>query len=95
MMKDGKGILQVVLEDAGFKCTEYSFEYRLGATCLAFTTSSPDMGPIMAALILGVDGQPDDCVEQLADAVKSIKQDRLGHDYIWYFPGSEYAAEEA
>lgn len=86
-----KSQLQTMLEDLDFGTVRsYSGRGMYGKECLAITGC--DLGTLMGFLVGSAsDGVDVDFVT--VRQLESIKQDSLGMDTVYYFPGVEYVED--
>lgn len=87
-----KSVLQTVLEAADYEVRGYSGRGMCGKECLAVVTGQTP-GELFAGVLRGLAETAED-IEGLADSVERMRSDSMGHDAVYYFPGTEYTDED-
>ena len=82
------GKLQDVLEE--YEPYAYIGRGMYGKRSLAVNIDDGNIGRLVALIISAVN---DESREELADAVKTMAMDSMGHGLVVYFPGVPYDAE--
>lgn len=91
--------LQTLIEEAGYKCQDYSGRAMFGRRCLAVVLNARQLGNLISDLMKTcLDEDPDGpdflYAGQAADAVRGICWDNMGMDMVYYWPDVPYTADE-
>jgi hypothetical protein len=94
--------LQVMIEEAGYKCRSYSGRGMFGKACLGVDLDSAHqlgglVSGLMAACLMGdpEGGDEYDAMNRASDAVRHMSWDSMGRGTIYYWPGVPYTDDEA
>jgi hypothetical protein len=92
--------LQTMIEEAGFKCQDYSGRGMFGARCLGVVCRCGDLGSLLSELMrqcLMSDpegGDEYDGMMKAAGDMKNICWDNMGLDMIYYWPDVPFVGDE-
>jgi hypothetical protein len=87
---------QIVIEDAGFECMDYSGRAMYGKRCLGVSLDESVQlftAKVMAAGLAGFGGEDED-LSDFVDIFESSSTDQLGLGQVIYFQDIKYSNEE-
>lgn len=89
-----KSELQRFLELYEYEPRKYSGRGMFGKNCLGVSFSHSEFSEFLARLVeYASDSDCEDPCE-LANNIRTLRSDSLGHDMVYYFPGVEFVESE-